>query len=164
MVKAMQLMSDATKNMVKTEQLAVFGEIFGKNAVAGALNLAGSLSEVEYIMKKLEGETNLKDLADEIRKGLGMQIEILKSGLIELGFKFIEAFEKNGRGALQGLIDAVQTIDITPLIETAKVFVGFMTFLGKSWRVILSLVVAIKAVAVVMGILTIATQVFGVTL
>jgi len=164
MVNIMKQLGDASGNLGNAEQLGIFSEIFGKNAVAGAVNLSKSLSEVEFIMAKLESATALKDLADEIRKGLGMQIEILKSGLLELGFQFVEAFEKDGRGALQSLIDTVQNMDIKPLIEFSKVILSVFKFIAKNGRLLISLALGIKAVAIAMGVLTIATQFFGLAL
>ena len=148
MVTIMKQLGDATGGLGKAEQLGVFATIFGKNAVAGAVNLSKSLSEIEFIMAKLESDTKLKSLADEIRKGLGMQIQILKSGLIELGFKFVEAFERDGRGALQGLIEFIQTVDITPLIEFSKIMVKIFTFAADNWKTILSFAGAIKGVSI----------------
>lgn len=164
MVAIMGMLGRATDGLGKAEQLGIFSEVFGKNAVAGATNLSKSLSEVEFIMAKLEGDTALKDLADEIRKGLGMQLQILRSGLIELGFQFVEAFETDGRGALQGLIDFVQNFDIAPLIKFAEVTVDVFTFLASHWRLLLSLTAGIKAVSATLVVLNILTNIFGVTL
>ncbi len=154
----------ASAGLGDAEQLGVFSEIFGKRAVAGATNLSKSLADVESIMQRLEGEQKLKDISDEIRKGLGNQILILKSGLLELGFQFIEAFEKDGRGALQGFIDTVQNIDITPLIKFSKIVVKIFGFVASNWKILLALAGGIKAVAIAMGILNILTQVFNITL
>jgi TP901 family phage tail tape measure protein len=120
MVKAMQLMGDATRGMGNVEQLAVFSEVFGKRAVAGAVNISKSLSEIDLIFRALEGDKKIAEIADEIRKGLGMQIKILISGLVELGFKFVEAFEKAGAGALEKLIKAVQNFDPSGIINFLK--------------------------------------------
>lgn len=164
MVNIMKQLGDASAGLGKAEQLGIFAEIFGKNAVAGATNLSKSLSEVEFILAKLESDTALKDLADEIRKGLGMQIQILKSGLIELGFQFVEAFEKDGRGALQGMIDFIQQVDIGPLIDFSRILVTIFTFIGKHWRLLISLAAGVKGVAIAMGILSIAFNVFDLVL
>ena len=117
MVKAMQLIGDATKGLGKVEQLAVFEQIFGKRAVAGATNISKSLSEIELITRVLEGDKRISKIADEIRRGLGMQIKILKSSMIELGFKFIQAFEERGAKALSFLITAVQNFNVQPIID-----------------------------------------------
>ncbi|MCK4820542.1 phage tail tape measure protein [bacterium] len=163
MVTIMGMIGKASKGMGEQEQLAIFSEIFGKRAVAGALNLADSLSQVEEIMLRLEGETKLKDLADEIRKGLGMQVQILISGVKDLGFQFVESFEKDGRGGLERLITAVQNFDMTPVTESVKNLVGFLksmaTFVMENDGLIKGLAItmlvfkaAVIATNIVMGI------------
>ena len=127
MVDIMGMLGKATKGLGGQAQLEVFSEIFGLRAVAGATNLSKSLAEVQNIMQRLEGETALKDLADEIRKGLGNQILILKSGLLELGLQFIEAFDKDGRGALQGLIEVVQNLLGHQDLRTTQIYAKMMT-------------------------------------
>ena len=138
MVKAMQLIGDATKGLGKVEQLAIFEQIFGKRAVAGATNISKSLSEIELITRALEGDKRISKIADEIRTGLGMQVKILKSGMIELGFKFIQAFETHGRGALTGLIKAVQNFDVDKVLNFAKKAIELFT----QWKPVIMGVVA----------------------
>lgn len=164
MVVIMDMIGKAAAGLGETEQLAAFAEIFGLRAVAGATNLADSLSQVEEIMGRLEAEQTLKAIADEIRKGLGNQILILKSGLLDLGLQFIEAFDKDGRGALQGMIDTVQNLDIQPIIDFAKVVIGFFEIVAKNWKILLSFAAGIKGVSIALAALSIATQVFGITL
>ena len=164
MVDIMKLLGDASAGLGKAEQLRVFSEIFGLRAVAGATNLSKSLAEVQNIMQRLESETALKDIADEIRKGLGNQILILKSGLLELGLQFIEAFDKDGRGALQGLIKIVQEFDIEPLINFAKKVGEVFKFVASHWELLLSFAGGIKAVAIAITAVKLATDIFGLTL
>ena len=160
MVDIMQLLGDASAGLGDAEQLGIFAEIFGKNAVAGATNLAGSLSQVEEIMTRLEGETKLKELADEIRTGLGNQVLILKSGLLELGLQFIEAFDTDGRGALKGLIDLVQTFDVQPITAGLKEGFDF----AKKWLPVMvdlaptiaKMAIGVKAWSLAQGLLNLA--------
>lgn len=164
MVTIMDMIGKASAGLGQTEQLAAFAEIFGLRAVAGATNLSKSLSEVQNIMQRLESETVLKDLADEIRKGLGNQVLILKSGLLELGLQFIQAFEKDGRGALAGLIEFVQGFNVDPLINFAKKIAEVFKFIADNWEILLSFAGGIKAVALAVGAVNIATKLFGLTL
>jgi len=120
MVDIMQQLGDAASDIGGAKRLGLFAQIFGKQAVAGATNMAKSLSEIELTFRALEGDRRIEVIADQIRTGLGMQVKILKSGLIELGFQFVEAFEKNGRGLLEKLITGVQNFDMKPIIEGAK--------------------------------------------
>jgi TP901 family phage tail tape measure protein len=130
MVNIMSQLGDASKDLGGAQRLGIFSEIFGKNAVAGATNLAKSLSQVDLIFQKLESDAKISEIADRIRNGLGMQVKILQSGLLELGFKFIEAFEDQGAGALNKLINIVQTFNVTPIINGMKTVVDlFLRFL-----------------------------------
>ena len=174
MVEIMGMLGRAGEDLGGAERLGIFGAIFGKNAVAGATNLAKSLSEVEFIMAKLESDTKLKDLADEIRKGLGMQILILKSGLIELGFQFVESFEKEGRGALQSIIELVQNFDMKPItdavtntIKAIKTMNSLVQKIG-GWstiiKIIFGMAVALKVVVAIMTIMNLVMMASPVTL
>lgn len=164
MITIMGMIGKATSGLGKAEQLKVFSAVFGARAVAGAVNLSKSLADIEFIMAKLESETKLADLADEIRKGLGMQIEILKSSLIELGFKFITAFEKDGRSAIKQLTEMVQNFDVKPLVNFANILIDVIKFIAGNWKTLLSLAIAIKGVSAALAVVNIAVGVFGVTL
>ena len=168
MVKAMKLLGDATKGMGKVEQLAVFEQIFGKRAVAGAVNISKSLSEIELITQALAADKNIADIADQIRTGLGMQVKILKSGLLELGFQFVEAFEKDGRGALSNLITAVQNFDMKPVIAGVKTAIRFIGILIKIIKpllpFILGLIAAYKAYKAVLIVAAVAQKLFDITI
>ncbi len=153
MVAAMQLLGDATKGLGNVDQLAIFSEIFGKRAVAGAVNIAKSLAEIENITRLLDSDKRISAIADEIRTGLGMQVKILKSSMIELGFKFIQAFEKDGRGVLSLLIEKVQQFDVKPIVEG----VGRIIEIIKKWGpVVLDLAPMILGVAAAIKIMNIA--------
>ncbi len=167
MVDIMGMLGDKTKGLAQVDQVRIFSEIFGLRAVAGATNLSKSLSEVDIIMQKLKGEQTLKDIADRIRTGLGMQIEILKSSLLELGFRFVEAFEDDGRSALESITKAVQKFDVKPLIKNVKSLVGFLQGL---WNVLSFLAPVIIGVVSAMAIYKVAmmaaalvSQLFGIS-
>jgi hypothetical protein len=61
-----------------------------------------------------------KRMAGDIRKSIGNRLKELRSALIEVGFKFIEAFVGKGEGALDRLIVAVRNFDITPIVNAIK--------------------------------------------
>jgi TP901 family phage tail tape measure protein len=110
------------KGMGTAQRAAALSTVFGTRAVTGVnLLLQSGTANLTKFRDELIGAGGASaDMAGIIRQSLGNQLNILKSGLIELGFQFIEAFEQNGRGALSGLIEAVQNFDITPVINTMK--------------------------------------------
>ncbi|HBH47488.1 MAG TPA: phage tail tape measure protein [Bacteroidales bacterium] len=105
MVTIMGMLGKATADLGNAQQLQIFSDIFGKQAVAGATNMSKSLADIDLIMRQLEGDKKLKDIADEIRKGLGMRLKILKSSLLETGFKFIDVFETKLSKGLDKVIE-----------------------------------------------------------
>ena len=163
------IMADFEKGlegMGTRQKSAALSTIFGVKTVNSFnILLAEGSEKLKAYSDQIENSSGAsKEMANAMRQSLSTQIEILKSGLIELGFKFVEAFEKDGRGALQGLIDTVQKIDIQPLINFAKVAVTIFKFLASNWKILLSFAAGIKAVAIAMGVLNIITTVFGKTL
>lgn len=156
----------AMKGMGNAERAAALDTIFGKKAIASAtvIMAAGkdTINTFRDSLYNATGEANR--MASAMRGSLGNQILVLKNAAIELGLKFVEAFEKDGSNALQKLIKIVQEFDPKPIIEFAKVVVSVFGFLAKHWRIIVSIAAAVKAVSIVMGILTVVTQVFGITL
>lgn len=165
MVDIMKLLGERTKDLGQAEQLRIFAEIFGKRAVAGALNISKSLNEINTIFNELEGDKKIKDIADEIRKGLGLRIKILISSLLELGFKFIEAFEKNGAGAIEFLTKAIQSFDPKPIIKgiktTVSIFIKFFKAIKPFKPFIMGIIIAFAAYKAVMLIAAAAQMLFN---
>lgn len=156
MIKALSMIGSATKNLSKMQRSKVFFDIFGMRAVAGAANLANSLYIVDDIMKGLESDSKLSTIADEIRKGLGMQLEILKSTALEKAFQYFEGFGDSGGKGINALVEIIKNIDVKPFVEMTKVLLKFISFAGDNWKVLLSLAIGIKAVSLAVGILGVA--------
>lgn len=154
------------KGMGNAERAAALDTIFGKKAIASATVIlsagADTINTFRDSLYNATGEANR--MATAMRGSIGNQLKLLQSAAIELGLKIVEAFEKDGSNAIQKLIKIVQEFDPKPIIDFAKIVVSVFGFLTKHWKIILSVVAAIKAVSIVIGILTIVTQVFGVTL
>jgi len=159
-------MEKGLQGMGTQQRTAALATVFGAKTVTGIniLLAEGSDALRTYRGDLINSTGAASNMAKAMRTSLSSQIAILKSGLIEIGLRFVEAFESDGRGALQGLIEAVQALDITPLIKFAKLIVGIITFIGKHWKILISLAVGIKAVAAAMVIMNIITAVFGKTL
>jgi hypothetical protein len=160
----MDKVGKATKNLSKVKRAGVFFDLFGLRAVAGASNLANSLSQVQDIVDKLEGSGQLSTIAEEMRKGLLMQLQILGSAALEKAFQFFDAFTVNGKDGIKKLTEAIRNMDVTPLVDFAKTVMSVLSFVGRNWEVLLSLAVGIKAVSAAIAIAEIAVGVFGVTL
>lgn len=95
----------------------ILDEIFGKRAIAGAINISQGTDAIIKLQKALEnaGGTAQKT-ADLIRKSLGNRLLSLASAATEVGFKIIEAFEVNGEDAITRMTNALRKVDPTPII------------------------------------------------
>lgn len=112
--KAMAGMGDAEKN-------ANIYAIFGKQNIAAVTALLNTGEEAlnSYALAAANSAGTAVKGAEVIRGGLINQLKVLVSGLTELGFKFVEAFESRGSNGLKKLTEAVNSFDPQPLINAA---------------------------------------------
>ena len=96
----------------------VLDEIFGKRAIAGAINIGkGTQAIKDFKESLLDAGGAAQATADRLRKSMGNRLLSLASATAELGFKFIEAFEVRGENAIFKLTEAVRNFDPKPIIE-----------------------------------------------
>jgi hypothetical protein len=132
----MKQIEDATKGMGNAQKLQTLSTIFGARAVnamnvileKGVDNVADFRSELE----KAAGSS--KKMSDTIRQSLGNRLLILRSALIELGFKFIEAFAGKAGEGVDAAIKAVQRFDVKPVVEGLKDVISFSKELFETLR------------------------------
>jgi TP901 family phage tail tape measure protein len=128
MIDILEQVEQKTKDMGTAQRGAAVEALFGKRAVAGVnvlLNEGGA--ELKRYRAELEASGGAsKKMADEMRKSLGNRLAALKSAAIELGFKFIEAFETDGKSAIETLTEAIRNFDVKPAVEQAKEILGMM--------------------------------------
>jgi len=112
------------EGMGNAQKSATLAVIFGKRAIAGAsVSIAGgskALGKFEKSLLDAGGES--KRMADLMRQSLGKRLAALESGAIELGFKFLDAFEKKMPGAIDRATEAVRKFDMGPVIDSVKKF------------------------------------------
>lgn len=120
--KAMAGMGDAEKN-------ANIYDIFGKQNIAAVTALLNTGEEAlnSYALAAANSAGTAAKGAEVIRGGLINQLKVLVSGLTELGFKFVEAFESRGSNGLKKLTEAVSSFDPQPLINAAIKIVDAVT-------------------------------------
>ena len=136
------------KGMGDAEKTAVLTDIFGKRTVTGVTLL---LKEGTEGLKKYSGELQnaggtAANVAAAMRGSLTNRIEVLKSALTELGFKFVDAFADKGGKAIENLTTAITNFDPTPIINfLTTAFSVIFKVVGVLWKmriVIISLVIA----------------------
>lgn len=120
--KAMAGMGDAEKS-------ANIYAIFGKQNIAAVTTLLNTGEEAlnSYALAAANSAGTAAKGAEVIRGGLINQLKVLVSGLTELGFKFVEAFETRGSSGLKKLTEAVNNFDPQPLINAAIKIVDAVT-------------------------------------
>lgn len=130
---------EGLKGMGTAQRTAALTTVFGARSVTGmnVLLAEGADALGKYRDELIDSSGAAETMATAIRKSLGNRIKILKSGLTELGLQFIEAFETQGRSALDGLITSVQNFDMQPVIDgvktVAREFRAFVTDIGPSF-------------------------------
>lgn len=96
----------------------ILNEIFGKRAIAGAINIGEGTEAIRAFEKSLlNAGGTAQATADRLRKSMGNRLKALASAAAELGFKFIEAFEVRGENAIDALTQAIRRFDPKPIIE-----------------------------------------------
>ena len=149
--KAMAGMGDAEKN-------ANIYDIFGKQNIAAVTALLNTGEEAlnSYALAAANSAGTAAKGAEVIRGGLINQLKVLVSGLTELGFKFVEAFETRGSSGLKKLTEAVNNFDPKPLINALVGLVDVVSgFVRAAWAMRGVIVVLAGAFAVWRTALTI---------
>lgn len=117
-----------TEEYGTTQKAAAIKTIFGQRAIAGVsklLDLGGDkIDDYRVRLQKAGGAS--KEMADNIRQSLQNRLAALKSALIEVGFKFIDAFGKKAPGMIDKAIDAVRKFDIDKAVESIGSFAKFI--------------------------------------
>lgn len=146
--------SAATEDMGNAQRLAAINTVFGKRAVSGVSKIMslGSDEIKEYRDQLNDSKDASKDMAVEIRQSLGNKLKTLQSSLIEVGFKFIEAFAGEGPEALDELVKSINEYDVKPLIKEVErlIDVGKTMFrlVRDNWDTVKTLAKAFVAVKI----------------
>lgn len=121
------------KGMGTQQKTAALSTVFGARSVTGfnILLKEGSESIRGFRNDLINATGSSKDMADVMRQSLQNRLASLQSAAIELGFKFIDAFAKDGGGAIDTLTNAVRNFDIQPIIDGVKfAFNGINQLIG----------------------------------
>lgn len=120
--------AEGTKGMGTAQRTAAISTVFGMRAVSGISTILDSgIPTLREFREGLDGAGGAsKRMADEMRGSLQNRIKVLKSGLMELGMKFIEAFQDKFPGAIDSAIAAVKNFKIDPIVNGIKDTIGFV--------------------------------------
>ena len=110
------------KGMGDAEKAAALTDIFGKRTVTGVtLLLAEGTEGLKKYSKELQNAGGTAaNVAAAMRGSLANRIEVLKSALTELGFKFVDAFAAKGGKAIESFTTVITNFDPMPIINFLK--------------------------------------------
>ena len=136
------------KGMGDAEKAAALTDIFGKRTVTGVtLLLAEGTEGLKRYSKELQNAGGTAaNVAAAMRGSLANRIEVLKSALTELGFKFVDAFAAKGGKAIENLTATITNFDPTSIIDfLTAAFTVISKIVGVLWKmriIIISLAIA----------------------
>lgn len=127
MITIMDSVGKATKDMSQTQRLATLNVIFGKRAVnaANVMLEKGTDELLKYEEALIHSGGASKRMSKIIRTSIEGRMKRLKSALVEVGFKFIEAFNKNAGSSIEAAIKAVSEFDVKPVVKALKDMIHF---------------------------------------
>ena len=136
------------KGMGDAEKAAALTDIFGKRTVTGVtLLLAEGTEGLKRYSKELQNAGGTAaNVAAAMRGSLANRIEVLKSALTELGFKFVDAFAAKGGKAIENLTATITNFDPALIIDfLTAAFTVISKIVGVLWEmriIIISLAIA----------------------
>ena len=136
------------KGMGDAEKAAALTDIFGKRTVTGVtLLLAEGTEGLKKYSKELQNAGGTAaNVAAAMRGSLANRIEVLKSALTALGFKFVDAFAAKGGKAIENLTATITNFDPAPIIDfLTAAFTVISKIVGVLWKmriIIISLAIA----------------------
>lgn len=129
-------MENAFAGTTKVQRNAAMSVIFGRYAVAGMTKVfdqgSGAIKEYRSKLEAAGGTT--KDVAGDIRQSLENRLKILKSSLIEAGFRVIDAFKKKFPNALDAAIEAIRNFDVSRIIKWLETTVELVKSAWRFWK------------------------------
>lgn len=167
---AIQILAElerGTAKMGEVERTAALGRIFGARTIT-AMNILlekGSDAIGKYRAELKDSTGAGKQMAEVMRRSLGNRLKILKSTLIDVGFRFLDSFKDTGVDAITALTNAFRDFDPKPV---ADAIITAATGIAKMWRftkplipTIITLIAVFKAYKVTLMIVAAAQMAFN---
>jgi TP901 family phage tail tape measure protein len=147
-----------TKKMGTAQRSAALATVFGARSVTGMniLLQEGTENIIKFREGLLDAKGASKKMADVMRSSLINKLKALLSAVIELGFKFIDAFSTKGSGAIDSLVRVARNLG--PVFEIAgkalSAILGYMPMLIKmfiSYKIATLAVLAVQKAQIALG-------------
>jgi TP901 family phage tail tape measure protein len=148
---AIDIIADIEKGLKgygTAQKSAALKAIFGKRTVTSMniLLAKGSDELRKYRNELLNSQGASKDLAEEMRKSLKNQLEKIKSGLTEVGFKFFDVFGKTIQKSIKFISKLVDKLNKFLAVNKKIIKGGFGKFLNFIKKIFIKLQPTIKMV------------------
>ena len=128
----------------------ILNEIFGKRAIAGAINIGKGTDAIREFEKSLiDAGGTAKKTADILRKSIGNRLKALGSASTELGFKILEAFEVRGETLIDKMTELGRNFDADPIVQGIE---DIITTFKVLWPIVKGVFGAIAKVAEFTGV------------
>lgn len=120
-----KLLGDKAKKFSDVEVVGIFKALAGLRGTAGAAVLSKNIGQLreQLIRMGKDPQKVMKETAAFMRQSLGNRIKTLESGAVELGFKFLAAFDGDAKTGIQNLTEAIKKIDVKPFVASAQLIV-----------------------------------------
>lgn len=107
------------EGMGDAQRTAALTTVFGARSVTGIniLLKEGTESLRDYRGGLIASSDASKDMASVVRQSIGNQLASLRSAAIELGFKFVDAFDGKITPAIEGMTQAIRGINVPAIVE-----------------------------------------------
>jgi TP901 family phage tail tape measure protein len=154
------------QGMGSAQKAAYLSTLFGTRAVTGMnILLAEGVDKLRGYRAELVKADELdatKGVAEAMRGSIKNKIEVMKSALTELGFKFVEAFQTKGVALIERITDAIGKFDPQSIINfavgSANAVGTFITFVAgaikMAWRFRYVLIALVAPLMLYHGLLT----------
>ncbi len=123
-VTALESVRVGLQGMGTAEKAAALDTIFKKRAIAGATKILDestvSLTAFRNSLKQ-SGDYSV-ETANKIRQSMGNRLKILKSTLIDAGFKFVEVFQKEFPNAIDETVKWIRKVDVKSIVKSVQSF------------------------------------------
>jgi len=144
MIDILADVSKGTAKMGNQQKLATIGMIFGARAASAYASIINEGVDQTQALEKVLRDSGgaAAKMAEIVRGSLLNKLKMLWSATVEIGFKFIDAFAKQGGNAIDSITKAVSEFNPQPIIDVFKSVYKFLRFIKPLIPYLLALIAA----------------------
>jgi TP901 family phage tail tape measure protein len=130
------------EGMGDAQRTAALSTVFGARVVTSmnVLLAEGSDSLGQYRDSLQQAGGASAQMAESMRGSIQNRLKVLQSSAIEMGLRFVEAFEDKGVSALNMLIDGVQSFDMNQVLDFVNRAIQFIKNLTQEFTPLFNII------------------------